>query len=35
MDNDSFKRIIKMKNKILEIYKKYRPTNIIMEDVLP
>ena len=35
MDGDSFKRIIKMKNRILEIYKKYRPTNIIMEDVLP
>ena len=35
MDGDSFKRIIKMKNRILEIYKKYRPTNIIMENVLP
>ena len=35
MDGDSFKRIIKMKNRILEIYKKYKPTNIIMEDVLP
>ena len=34
-DNSSFKRIVKMKNRILEIYKKYKPTNIIMEDVLP
>ena len=35
IDGDSFKRIIKMKNRILELYKKYKPTNIIMEDVLP
>ena len=34
-DGNSFKRIIKMKNRILEIYKKYKPTNIVMEDVLP
>ena len=35
IDGDSFKRIIKMKNRILELYKKFKPTNIIMEDVLP
>lgn len=34
-DGDSFKRIVKMKNRILEIYKKYKPTNIVMEDILP
>ena len=34
-DSSSFKRIVKMKNRILEIYKQYKPTNIIMEDVLP
>lgn len=34
-EGSSFKRIIKMKNRILEIYKQYKPTNIIMQDVLP
>ncbi len=33
--NDAFKRIQKMVNKIRELYDQYKPTHIIMEDVLP
>ena len=32
---DSFQRISVMKDKILKLYKKYRPTDIVMQDVLP
>ena len=32
---NSFKRIIVMRNAITKIFEKYRPTNVIIQDVLP
>ena len=32
---DSFQRIQIMKDRILKLYKKYKPTDIVMQDVLP
>ena len=32
---DSFQRIQIMKNRILQLYKIYKPTDIVMQDVLP
>ena len=34
-DRNVYKRIDNMSNKIVEICKKYKPTNIVMEEVLP
>lgn len=34
-EGSTYKRILKMKNRILQIYDKYRPTQIVMQDVLP
>lgn len=34
-NSDTFSRIEKMVNKISAIYQKYKPTHIIMEDILP
>ena len=34
-DRNVYKRIENMSNRIVEICKKYRPTNIVMEEVLP
>lgn len=34
-DRNVYKRIENMSNKIVEICKKYKPTNIVMEEVLP
>ena len=35
VDSNVYKRILKMKQKIVQIYKQYNPTDIIMQDVLP
>lgn len=33
--DDTYARIIKMRDRILEIYNKYQPTDIVMQEILP